>query len=152
MLEEAVEVIRRLHTGEQVTHYGKHYTVEQARIYTLPEQPVPIYLSAFGPKTARRIAGIADGFATVLPDGELIHAYREAGGPTPRDFEQAVPVVTEEQVAGQIPCGPDVDAHAQAVRQFADAGFDEVYVSQIGPEEDKFFDAWSSKVLPQLTG
>ncbi|WP_115944341.1 TIGR03557 family F420-dependent LLM class oxidoreductase [Amycolatopsis thermalba] len=192
MLEEAVEVIRKLHTGEQVTHYGKHYTVEQARIYTLPEQPVPIYVSAFGPKTARRIAKIADGFATVMPDGELVHSYREAGGrgpiqggfkvcwadsaeqaretahrlwasdllpgslgrilPTPRDFEQAVPVVTEEQVAGQIPCGPDADAHAQAVRQFAGAGFDEVYVSQIGPEQDKFFDAWSSKVLPQLTG
>ena len=50
MLEESIEVIRKLHAGGVVNHRGKHYTVEGARIYTLPAEPVPIYLSAFGPK------------------------------------------------------------------------------------------------------
>src|SRR4051812_3428057 len=48
MLEEAVEVIRMLHGGEEITHHGRHYTVENARIYTVPQRPVPIYVSGFG--------------------------------------------------------------------------------------------------------
>ena len=44
MLEEAVDVIRQLWTGEVVTHEGRHYTVDTARIYTLPETPPPIYM------------------------------------------------------------------------------------------------------------
>ena len=50
MLEEAVGLIRELWTGEFVNHRGSHYTVDNARIYTLPDQPPPIYMSAFGPK------------------------------------------------------------------------------------------------------
>jgi G6PDH family F420-dependent oxidoreductase len=50
MLEEAVDVIRRLFTGETVTYGGEFYTVDTARIYTLPDQPPPIYVSGFGPK------------------------------------------------------------------------------------------------------
>jgi G6PDH family F420-dependent oxidoreductase len=50
MLEEAIGIIRTLHQGDELTHHGKHYTVENARVYTLPERPVPIYVSAFGPQ------------------------------------------------------------------------------------------------------
>ena len=50
MLEEAVEVIRRLWTGEVVSHRGTHYTVDHARLYTLPETPPGIWVSGFGPK------------------------------------------------------------------------------------------------------
>src|SRR5690242_4673488 len=39
MLEEAVEVIRKLWSGDEITHRGEHYTVEQARLYTLPDEP-----------------------------------------------------------------------------------------------------------------
>jgi G6PDH family F420-dependent oxidoreductase len=39
MLEEAIDVIRRLWSGRAVSHEGKHYRVRHARIYTLPEQP-----------------------------------------------------------------------------------------------------------------
>src|SRR3954464_9340758 len=51
MLEEAVEVIRELWTGEQVEHYGAHYAVENARIYTRPDEPPPILVSGFGSKS-----------------------------------------------------------------------------------------------------
>jgi hypothetical protein len=53
-------------------------------------------------------------------------------------------------VRDEIPCGPDADRHVQAVREFADAGFDEVYVQQIGPDQEKFFEAWRTQVLPRL--
>src|SRR4051794_24447840 len=49
-LEEAIAVLRQLWTGEFVTHRGRYYTVDSARIYTLPAEPPPIYVSAFGPK------------------------------------------------------------------------------------------------------
>src|SRR4051794_32486329 len=45
MLAEAIEVIRRLLSGERVDHHGRHYEIEDARIYSLPERPVPIYVS-----------------------------------------------------------------------------------------------------------
>ena len=48
MLEEAVEVIRELWQGELITHHGEHYTVDNARLYTLPEEPPPIAIAAAG--------------------------------------------------------------------------------------------------------
>lgn len=80
MLEEAVEVIRKLHQGGEVSHHGKHYEVQEARIYTRPEQPVPIYGSAFGPQAVRLAARIGDGYSISMPDGELVKQFREAGG------------------------------------------------------------------------
>lgn len=77
MLEEAVEIMRALWTGKQVSHRGPHYTVENARIYTLPEEPPQVLVSAFGPKAAELAARIGDGFCTVGPDAELIGAFRE---------------------------------------------------------------------------
>src|SRR6476660_4665256 len=49
MLEEAVDLIRELWTGDVVTREGKYYRVDTARIYTMPDAPPPIYVSAFGP-------------------------------------------------------------------------------------------------------
>ncbi|ATO63857.2 LLM class F420-dependent oxidoreductase [Mycobacterium avium] len=80
MLEEAVGVIRKLHQGGEVSHHGKHYEVQEARIYTRPEQPVPIYVSAFGPQAVRLAARIGDGYSISMPDGELVKQFREAGG------------------------------------------------------------------------
>jgi hypothetical protein len=48
------------------------------------------------------------------------------------------------------PVGPDPDVHVTALRQFLDVGYDELYVQQIGPDQDAFFDFYGSKVLPQL--
>jgi G6PDH family F420-dependent oxidoreductase len=78
MLEEAVEIMRALWTGKQVSHRGKHYTVENARIYTLPEQTPEVYVSAFGPKAAEVAARIGDGFCTVGPEADLIRQFRES--------------------------------------------------------------------------
>src|SRR5690606_34043611 len=56
MLEEAVEVIRMLWTGETVDHHGAHYEVENARLFDPPEQPPVIAVSAYGDK-ALELAG-----------------------------------------------------------------------------------------------
>jgi G6PDH family F420-dependent oxidoreductase len=83
MLEEAVEVMRRLWKGQVTNHRGRHYTVDRARIYTLPEHPPPVIVSGFGPKAIELAARIGDGFATVMPDADSIKAYRDQGGRGP---------------------------------------------------------------------
>ncbi|MGW5101333.1 TIGR03557 family F420-dependent LLM class oxidoreductase [Streptomyces sp. NPDC004100] len=193
MLEEAVSVIRKLLTGEQVSHRGTHYTVENARLYTVPDEPVPIDVSAFGPQAAEVAARIGDGLITMTPDADMVERYRRGGGgvspvsgglkvcwgpdreeavrtvhrlwpneslpgelpqvlPTPRHFEQACELVTQEQIAESVPCGDDPDAHIEALAAFADAGFDAVYVNQIGKDQRGFFDFYRTKVLPALRG
>jgi G6PDH family F420-dependent oxidoreductase len=80
MLEEAVEVMRRLWKGQVTSHRGRNYTVDRARIYTLPEQPPPVIVSGFGPKAIELAARIGDGFATVMPDADSIQKFRDQGG------------------------------------------------------------------------
>jgi G6PDH family F420-dependent oxidoreductase len=80
MLEEAVAVIRELWRGDFVEHHGKHYTVENARIYTLPDRPPEIHVSGFGPKAIEVAARIGDGYITTTPDAEAIEQFRKAGG------------------------------------------------------------------------
>lgn len=59
MLEEAVEVIRALWSGEVTSHRGRHYTVQNARLYTLPDELPLIHVAASGPRMAERPAGSA---------------------------------------------------------------------------------------------
>ena len=68
MLEEAVEVMRLLWRGELTTFEGKHYRVENARLYTLPEDPIEVVVAAGGPEAAELAARIGDGLiVTPLP-------------------------------------------------------------------------------------
>jgi G6PDH family F420-dependent oxidoreductase len=190
MLEEAVEVIRTLWQGGQQSHHGKHYTVENARIYDLPDEPPPILVSGFGPKAIEVAARIGDGFCTTSPEAEAIGRYREHGGtgpvhagtkvcfmddeetaretahriwpnealpgelaqvlPTPAHFEQACELVQPDQISS--PVGPDLDKHIESLREYAEAGVDELFVQQIGPEQEKFFAEWAPAVLPEFAG
>ena len=70
--------------------------------------------------------------------------------PRPRDFEAATSLVTRDAIAKQVPCGPDLQRQVEAVQRYVDAGFDEVYVQQIGSHHEEFFRAWSDEVLPAL--
>jgi G6PDH family F420-dependent oxidoreductase len=80
MLEEAVAVMRELWRGEFVYHHGEHYTVENARIYTLPDTPPPVYVSGFGPRAIEVAGRIGDGYVTTSPDQDMIKMFRDAGG------------------------------------------------------------------------
>jgi G6PDH family F420-dependent oxidoreductase len=189
MLEEAVEVMRTLWTGKSVSHRGRHYRVENARIYTLPGTPPPVIVSGFGPRSVALAGRIGDGYAITMPDGDLIGRFRSSGGgdkvvqagtkvayhateataveavhriwpnealpgelaqvlPTPRHFEQACELVTPEMVAESVPCGPDLEAHVASLREFAEAGADELYVQQVGGNHQAFFEAYARDVLP----
>ncbi|MGW5053876.1 TIGR03557 family F420-dependent LLM class oxidoreductase [Actinokineospora sp. NPDC004072] len=191
MLEEAVEVIRLLHGGEQVSFHGEFYEVQDARVHTLPEHPVPIYVSGFGPQATQLAGRIGDGFCTAMPDADLVRVFRESGGgdkpvqggmkvcwaeteeaaidtahrlwasellpgqlgqtlPRPRDFADAVGLVGKDGVGKQFACGPDPQRHIDAARAFIDAGFDELHVQQIGPDQEQFFQFWAKEVLPAL--
>ncbi|HEV2784151.1 MAG TPA: LLM class F420-dependent oxidoreductase [Actinophytocola sp.] len=191
MLEEAIGIIRAMHTGKELTHHGKHYTVENARIYTCPDEPVPIYVSGFGPKSISLAARLGDGFISVKPDADSVRRFRESGGgdkpaqcgfkvcyaptvdkgmetahrlwrneqvpgelaqvlPSPRHFEQASTLVTPEMVGETVPCGPDPERYVETVRTFVDAGYDEVHVQQIGPDQEAFFEFWANQVAPHL--
>jgi G6PDH family F420-dependent oxidoreductase len=80
MLEEAIEIIRQLWQGKQESHYGAHYVVENARIYTLPETLPPIFIAASGPKSAELAGRCGDGLIATAPDAEVVKQFREAGG------------------------------------------------------------------------
>jgi G6PDH family F420-dependent oxidoreductase len=192
MLEEAVQVIRRLWKGGFQDHRGRHYRVEHARVYDLPDAPPPIVVSGFGPKAIELAARIGDGFCTVEPDADAVERFRAnarrgalvQGGmkvclgddetearklvhrlwpnealpgelaqvlPTPQHFEQASQLVTEEMVGEQVPCGPDIARHIEKIEEFAAAGFDELYVNQIGPNQDAFFEAYAEHVIPRFS-
>jgi coenzyme F420-dependent glucose-6-phosphate dehydrogenase len=83
MLEEAIDVIRQLWEGGYQTYRGAYYTVEQARLYTLPDEPPPIAVAAGKPLAADVAAHSGDGLISVSPDQELVEGYREAGGDGP---------------------------------------------------------------------
>ena len=70
--------------------------------------------------------------------------------PTPAHFEQASQLVTTDMVAQAVVCGPDVDRHVEEFTQYKDAGYDEVYVQQIGPDQEGFFRFWSEELAPKL--
>ena len=67
MLEEAVELLREMWEGKRTTRYGRHYTVENARIYSCPEVPPPIVISAFGPEALSLAARVATGWSRPSP-------------------------------------------------------------------------------------
>ncbi len=191
MLEEAVEVIRELWTGEFVSHRGRHYTVDTARIYTRPESPPPIFVSGFGPKATDVAGRIGDGFICTSPDEELVKQFRKAAGadkvaqagfkvayadsadegaeiahrlwansgvpgelaqvlPSPRHFEQASQLVTEEMTRESVVCGKDPDEHAEAFSPYVEAGFDEIYVANMGQHYEPMIKMYGEQVLPRL--
>jgi coenzyme F420-dependent glucose-6-phosphate dehydrogenase len=84
MLEEAVDVMRRLWTGETVDHRGEVFTVENARLFDPPTEPLPVIVSGFGSAAAELAGRIGDGFFGHGTDGELVETYLAAGGTGPR--------------------------------------------------------------------
>ena len=191
MLEEAVQVMRALWAGDVVHHRGTHYTVEAARLYSLPEQPVPVLVSGFGPKATELAARIGDGYMNVAPDADLLRLYRDSGGTgpshvgakvcwaqdpaqarqtvhrlwphtavpgevaqvlyAPAQFAQISSIVTEEMAVGAVAAtGNRVEDFVEGLRPFVEAGYDEVYVSQIGPDQEGFLDFWQRELGPAL--
>jgi G6PDH family F420-dependent oxidoreductase len=190
MLEEAIDVIRRLWTGETVDHHGQTYTIENARLFDPPDRPIPLVVSGFGEAAADLAGRVGDGYWGHTTDPSLFEVYERAGGTGPRyaqihvcvgpdvdacrktafevwpnaaltgqlaqdlptwtHFEQAVDPVTEEQVGQSVPCGPDIEPIVAAAAEYVDAGYDHVYLHQIGPDQDALFDLWDRGLRDSL--
>ncbi|MCA2225934.1 LLM class F420-dependent oxidoreductase [Nonomuraea aurantiaca] len=70
--------------------------------------------------------------------------------PLPRHFEELAGMVSEEEATASTPCGPNPETHLKSIREYVDAGFDEIYINQIGPQQDAFFEFYARDVLPRL--
>jgi len=191
-LEEAIEVIRLLWEGGLKTHRGRHFTVENARIYSLPEEPPPILVAVAGERSVELAARAGDGLIGTAPIAESVERFHEGGGedrpaygqlhvcwaaseeegrrtalewwpngamggshflelPLPAHFEEAAEAIDEEDVGESIVCGPDPGRHLAAIREYVDAGYDHVYVHQIGPDQAGFLEFCQRELLPELT-
>jgi G6PDH family F420-dependent oxidoreductase len=191
MLEEAIAVIRLLWQGGYQTHRGKHYTVENARIYTLPDELPPICVAAAQPQAAELAGRVGDGFVGVSPEKELLATFEAAGGEEkprygqihccwadseeeakrtaheiwpnagitgalsqelalPEHYEQAAQMVSAEDVAGSVICGPDPEPYVEQVREYEQAGYTHVYFHQVGGDQKGFFRFWRTELAPRL--
>jgi coenzyme F420-dependent glucose-6-phosphate dehydrogenase len=191
MLEEAVELIRTLWAGEETTFYGHYYTVEDARIFTLPDSPPPIIFAAGGKRSGELAGRIGDGLVATAPNRDLVEAFDGAGGKgkpkigqvkccwaedeaaavrtarevwpisvlkgdltqelsMPKHYEQAAARVRDEDIQESVLCGPDPDRHVEEITAYLDAGFDHVYVHQVGPDQEGFFRFYRERVMPGL--
>ena len=190
MLEEAIAVMRTLWEGGEQTFRGGWYEVEDARLYTLPEEPVPVYVAAAKPLAAELAGRCGDGLISTVPDEKVVGGYREGGGDGPRygmvtvcwaasegearttahrvwpnsairgdltqelarpmHFMQAAKMVTEDDVAESVLCGPDVERYVAKVEEFTEAGFDHVYFHQVGRDQEGFFRFWRDELSKRL--
>jgi G6PDH family F420-dependent oxidoreductase len=191
MFEEAIEVIRELWKGEVTNHWGDYYTVEDARLYTLPTQSPPIMVAAAGPKSAEMAGRIGDGLISTAPDAEIVKKFRDSGGGdkpryaqmtvcwastkqeaietaykiwpnsglkgdlntelrTVKHFEQVTAMVTKEDNAKSVVCGPDPEPYVKEVQKFLDAGFDHIYIHQVGADQAGFFNFFTRELRDHL--
>jgi coenzyme F420-dependent glucose-6-phosphate dehydrogenase len=90
MLREAVEVLRRLWSGDLVTYAGEYYELDGARLYTLPDRRIPVYVAASAGESASLAAEIGDGLIVPGPSQEPLDAYDADGGIGPRMAELLV--------------------------------------------------------------
>jgi G6PDH family F420-dependent oxidoreductase len=194
MLGEAVQIIRALWAGGTMTYRGRHFEVESARVWDLPETAPPIGIAVSGPSSCRLAGRHADAMIATEPRAELGRMFDGAGGsgkprigqiavsydpdervavkrameqfrwftggwrvnaelPVPASFEQASRTVREEDVATQMPCGPDLERHLAGIRQFEAAEFTHVALVQVGADTQERFISWAATyLLPALRG
>jgi G6PDH family F420-dependent oxidoreductase len=190
-LTEAIEVIRLLWQGGNRSYHGRHYTVENARLYTLPDSPPPLLVAVGGPRGAEQAGRLGDGMIGTDPERALLAAFDKAGGagkpryaeitvcwakdeatarriaheqwptsamesslswelPLPAHFEAVAKLVTEDEIAESITCGPDAARHLAAIRTYVRAGYDHICVHQVGKDQKGFFEFYEQEILPEL--
>ena len=191
MLIEAIELMRELWDGKLTSYRGEYYIVENARIYTLPQDPVRVMVAASGVESASLAGQMSDGLITTAPKAEIVDAFRADGGegkptygqmticwaateaegkktlhriwgangvpgdlsqelPLPMHFEQAAKLVTPESMTESMPVGPDVARYVETIRKYLDAGVENVYIHQVGPDQAGFFRFFRDELQPAL--
>jgi G6PDH family F420-dependent oxidoreductase len=189
-LAEAVEIIRALFDGGTHSFAGHYLSIDQARLFDVPDEPPQILLAAGGRKAARLAARKADGLIAAEPKRKLVEAYRTAGGtgprmveipmcfadseaealehvqryhrwgglgwkvlpelPTPASFAEATRGASIEDVAADLPIGPEVEAFVEGILPAFAAGYDEIVLLQIGPAQQPFIEFFERELRPSL--
>ncbi|MGV9703158.1 LLM class F420-dependent oxidoreductase [Streptomyces sp. NPDC003483] len=103
MLEEAVEIIRALFTGENVSHHGVHFNVENAKLWDLPDVPLPIGVAVSGDRSCELAGRLADLLIATEPEESLVSAFEQHGG-------------AHKPKVGQLPICYDTDRDAAIAR------------------------------------
>ncbi|MGT2526523.1 TIGR03557 family F420-dependent LLM class oxidoreductase [Streptomyces nojiriensis] len=100
MLEDAVDVIRRMLDGENVSHHGAHFDVENARLWDVPDRPPPIGIAVSGPRSCELAGTRGDLVIATEPKRELLEAFDEHGGAgKPRIGQVPVCYATDREAA-----------------------------------------------------
>jgi coenzyme F420-dependent glucose-6-phosphate dehydrogenase len=133
-MDEALELIDRLWSGEKVTHEGKHFSTDEAMIHSLPERRPPIYVSAFGPKAAAVAGRRGDGLWTLAdPEQapEVIDAYKSAAEDAGREPGEIL-------LQTGISWAEDDDAAMEGARVWKGAQPDEFYTDDWHRPKDMY--------------
>ena len=200
MMFEAIEVITKLFSGKVVKHDGEYFTLESARLYTIPDEPVPVYVATAGPLNAKRTGKYADGIITVGAADEKIamlwdkfrEGAREAGKDAsamrtqlqvhvswaesqaaaedqalkewpnggmpfpkqdiknPEDFAAMAKLVSLHSFKNRMLISADTDEFVDSLQNYVDMGFDEIYLHNVGRNQEAFISTFGEKVLPRL--
>lgn len=107
MLEEAVRIITALFDGGYVNFAGDHFRVDSAKIWDLPQNPVPIAVAVSGEQSVQTFAKLADHLIAVEPKAELVSLWDDATGRV------------HSRKIGQLPVcwGPDRDASVERAHE-----------------------------------
>ncbi len=173
MLTEAVEIIRKLWQGDYVDYFGNYFTVDHARLYSLPKTLPPIMMAAAGPDSASYAGRYGDGLISTSPDSEIISTFQASGGKGKSAYAQtAICYDTDEERARDLvlklwptkPLGGTLDQDLATPRHFA-AATEAIRAEDIGdemalgPDKDrhiqaikKYFDAGFDHVAVNQIG
>lgn len=108
MLEEAVEIIRELLSGDRVTYDGVHFRVDSAKLWDVPADPVEIAVAVSGAQSISRFAPLADHLVTTEPEAELLASWDTKRAEAAEAAGLEVPGPSRK--IGQIPISWDPDA------------------------------------------
>ncbi len=191
MLIEAIEIMRTLWTGEFTNYYGEYFTVEGAKLYSHPQQDLPLLIAASGPKAADIAGTYGDGLIATSPDKKLVKQFEKLAGTEkpkyaqitvsydtneekakkiahrywrftalpsplssdlrlPMDFDKASSIVTPDQVAESIVCGANAEDYLSEISKYTSAGFTNIYLHQVGPNQQGFMQFAENELLPEL--
>ncbi len=200
---EAIVIIRKLFSSpdKDVKYEGKYYKLETTRLWTLPDEPPPIFVATAGPITAKKVGALTNGLITVGAPEEKIEMIfakcregcLEAGNDpstfryilqlhlswadtdeealqnamtewpnggmkfpkqdirSPHDFAQMAKLVRPEDFAGRMLISSDPEAHRREIQKFLNLGFDQVYLHNVGRNQERWIEVFGRDVLPKLT-
>lgn len=200
MMFEAIEIIRKLFTGERVKHEGRYFTMEYAKLYTMPDTPPPIIVATAGPLNARRTGEFADGMLTVGASDDRINglfeqfergakradkdpskmikmlqihvsyakteeeaienavrewpnggmAFPKADIRQPEDFQAMAKLVEPKHYVNRVFISSDPKAHLEHIKKWVTFGFDEIYVHNVGRNQEEFIEVYGEHVIPYV--